>query len=91
MCAACTHKSRTAAWQFSICEFLPQRASLQATSSNVRELSCLEVEEKSPKLRGIASRLQDGVEEHNANILSKEEARATKAQKKHARMQLRAK
>ena len=73
--AFCTHKSQTAAW------YLPQRAPLQATSSNVKELSCQEVERQSPKLKALASQLQDGVGQDNAKILAEEEeARATKAQ-----------
>ena len=64
---------------------------LQATSSKVKELSCLEVEKVSPTLRGSVSQLRDGVEEQNAKLLTKEQAKATKAQKKHARMQLSAK
>lgn len=54
---------------------------LQATSSNLKELSCQEVEDVSPKVMGVASELQEGVDESNAAILSMEEIRATKTQK----------
>ena len=89
--SGCGDKPQTAARQFSICESLPQQVLLQATSSNVRELSCLEVEKVSPTLRGSVCQLRDGLEDQNAKLLAKEQAKATKAQKKHARMQLIAK